>query len=79
MGLPDPAPQVPLLLALAAAAAMEARAAITGREPPLTRYTVAILARTQTYDISAAKTDLGYVPAITVAEGVERTLHSLAP
>ncbi len=57
-----------------AAALMELRAAATGREPLLTRYTVAILARTQTYDIGAARRGLGYVPRITVAEGVARTL-----
>lgn len=67
----------PLGAALAAAALMEARAALTGREPTLTRYTAAVLARTQTYDITAARRDLGYAPVVTVAEGVERTLAAL--
>jgi nucleoside-diphosphate-sugar epimerase len=73
-GLPEQLRRVPLPVAHAAAALMELRAAVTGREPLLTRYTVAILARTQTYDICAARRGLGYAPRITVAEGVTRTL-----
>jgi nucleoside-diphosphate-sugar epimerase len=69
--------QMPLSVALAAAAMMEARAALTGAEPLLTRYSAAILARTQTYDIAAARRDLGYAPAISVATGIERTLTAL--
>ncbi len=68
---------VPLPVALTAASVMESMATITGREPLLTRYSAAILARTQTYDISAAKRDLGYAPIFTISEGIERTLQAL--
>jgi len=56
---------------------MEGRAAITGQAPLLTRYSVAILARTQTYDISAAQNDLGYTPPISVVDGIARTLATV--
>lgn len=56
---------------------MEWRAKLLGGEPLLTRYTTAILARTQTYDISAARRDLGYEPIVSIADGVERSLSEL--
>jgi 2-alkyl-3-oxoalkanoate reductase len=77
LSIPSNLRRVPLALALAAASLMECRAALTGREPLLTRYSAAILGRTQTYDISAARRDLGYRPRISVADGIERTLAAL--
>jgi nucleoside-diphosphate-sugar epimerase len=69
--------QVPYRTAFLYAAALEARAAITHREPPLTRYTVAILGRTQTYDISALKKDTGYTPKVSLKEGLAETIAAL--
>jgi 2-alkyl-3-oxoalkanoate reductase len=66
--------RVPVALALAGARLMEARARLLGGEPLLTRYAVAVLARTQTYDIAAARRDLGYTPAVSVADGIKRTI-----
>lgn len=70
--------KVPLPVALSAASLMEVTATVTGREPLLTRYSAAILARTQTYDISAAKHDLGYKPLVSIDDGIERTLRALS-
>lgn len=77
LGIPAPRRRLPPSLAWSAALAMEAAAALSGREPLLTRYSVLILARNQTYDISAARRDLGYQPQISLAAGIERTLESL--
>ncbi len=77
LGLSTNLRQVPISVALAAASLMELRAALTGREPLLTCYSAAILARTQTYDIHAAKRDLGYTPQVSIADGIERTLAAL--
>ncbi|MGI9058258.1 MAG: NAD-dependent epimerase/dehydratase family protein [Ktedonobacteraceae bacterium] len=77
LGLPTNLRKISLPVALAAARTMEWQAALTDKEPLLTRYSVAILARTQTYDISAAKRDLGYTPCITLVDGIERTLAAL--
>jgi 2-alkyl-3-oxoalkanoate reductase len=77
LGLRNRLRTIPLALALSAASLMEARAALTGTEPLLTRYSVLILARTQTYDIGAAQRELGYTPQISLADGIARTLESL--
>jgi len=77
LDLPTNLRQVSLPMALTAASLMEMRAALTGTEPLLTRYSAMILARTQTYDISAARRDLGYTPFVSVADGIERTLETL--
>ncbi len=77
LGLSTKMRQVSLRAVLAAAWLMERRAALTGKEPLLTRYSAAILARTQTYDISAARRDLGYRPLVSLDDGIERTLEAL--
>lgn len=76
-GLSTDLRHVPLPLARIVAGLMELQAVWTGHEPLLTRYTVAILGRTQTYDIRAAKRDLGYQPLVSLAEGIQRTLVAL--
>lgn len=76
-GISDRLRPVALPVMHAVATALELRASLDGREPLLTRYSVAILGRTQTYDVRAAQRDLGYHPQISVTDGVELTLKSL--
>jgi nucleoside-diphosphate-sugar epimerase len=71
--------QIPVSLAYSAASLMEGVSTITRREPLLTRYSVLILARTQTYNITAARRDLSYAPRVSIAEGIERTLATGLP
>ncbi len=44
-------------------------------EPPLTRYSVSLLANSTTLDISAARNDLGYKPRIAVEEGFVKFIN----
>ncbi|MFU8806621.1 MAG: NAD-dependent epimerase/dehydratase family protein, partial [Bradymonadaceae bacterium] len=60
----------------AGAEAIYKRLAIRG-EPPLTRYTVGLFSYSQTYDISAARKDLGFEPKVGAEEGVERYFEAL--
>lgn len=65
---------VPRGLAVAAAGIAERIARIRpGRpEPRLTRYGVGVLGYSQTLDISLARRELDYVPAVSIDQGIER-------
>ena len=71
--LPRVRPTSPRLL-FAAAVVGEALSRTTRhpRRPPITRYTVGHLGRERTFDITAARTRLGYDPAPTTLEHCER-------
>ncbi|MCA9237855.1 MAG: NAD-dependent epimerase/dehydratase family protein [Planctomycetales bacterium] len=45
---------------------------LPGREPPMTRFVAAQLAKSHWFDISAARSDLGYEPAVSTALGMQR-------
>jgi nucleoside-diphosphate-sugar epimerase len=76
LGLAPPTRHVPFQLAFALAGAAEAlhRALPALGEPPLTRYTVALLGRDQTIDLTAARRDLGYAARVSLAEGLDRAI-----
>ncbi len=82
LGCPPPGRRIPLPAGRALAAAVEAAwrlrpdAATTG--PPLSRYMLALLTRSTTYDIGAARRDLGYEPARTRADGLRDLVRWVA-
>jgi nucleoside-diphosphate-sugar epimerase len=45
----------------------------------MTRFLAHQLATAHWFDLGAARKDLGFVPEVTVAEGVERLRASLSP
>ena len=49
-----------------------------GSEPPVTRWSAEQLSTAHWYDISAAKKELGYVPLVSIAEGLEMLKRHLA-
>ena len=65
---------VPVRLAMVGGAACEFtwRALRLKSEPPVTRFAVEQLATAHWFDTRAAERDFGYLPAITIAEGLER-------
>lgn len=64
---------VPPWILSTAATLMEAASSVTGREPRLTRYSVGALSYDMTLDISKARRELGYQPAIPMAEALRLT------
>lgn len=73
-GLPPVRSRISFPAAYAAGALLEGIWTILGRtdEPRMTRFLAAQLATSHYFDISAAKRDFGYVPRVSMAEGMER-------
>ena len=71
---------IPYRAALAYAFASEVAHRVARRrgEPVLTRYTVGLLAKSQTFSPDAARTHLGYEPVVTMEDAVNRTVKLLA-
>ena len=74
LGLPPVRGRTPYRLAYGIGAAQEAVWSVfhLGGEPTVTRYTAAELARSHSYSIDRARSDLGYEPRVTRDEGLER-------
>ncbi|MDH3653313.1 MAG: NAD-dependent epimerase/dehydratase family protein [Myxococcales bacterium] len=74
VGLPPVTRVIPAPLARSAAAVAEAiwNTFKLQSEPPVTRFLVSQLSTAHWYDISAARRDLGYDPAVSYAEGMVR-------
>jgi nucleoside-diphosphate-sugar epimerase len=71
-GAPQVEKSVPVWLAMWLAHAFEAAHRLThnSKEPRLTRFVVRELSTAHWFDISAARRDLGYVPRISIADGL---------
>lgn len=74
LNLPYPRKKIPVRVAFMLAWGMEiaSRTLLNYKEPLLTRYTVSVLAKSATLDISAARRELGYKANVSIEEGVER-------
>ena len=76
LGYPYPSRKISFKTASSAASALEFIYSLIpySPEPPLTRLSVSMMANNTTLDISAAKTELGYQPKVSIEEGVGRFL-----
>jgi len=74
LALKPPQRKVPYRVAYWLAFGMEliSKTLLLGREPVLTRYGVGLLAKSMTLNIDRARKDLGYVPRISIDEGLDR-------
>jgi len=72
---------LPFALAYAIGAACEAAWTLLplSGEPPLTRFLAEQLATEHWYDMGPATRDFGYVPRVTIEEGLRRLTESLRP
>ena len=73
-GVPPPSLHLPVWPVWLAGAACEAVCAPFGLEPPLYRRRVDFFTKSRAFDISRARQELGYLPAVGLGEGIHRTL-----
>ncbi len=71
--LPMQIVDVPYPVAALGAMAMECCSVVSGKEPRLTRYGAGVLAFDMTLSLDRARADLGYVPCVSLDEGISRT------
>jgi nucleoside-diphosphate-sugar epimerase len=69
-----PYPYVPLGLALAGASVVEWLAQLTGTPPPVSRRNILSVATGRVFDVSKAKTELGFEPEIRLADAAREVV-----
>lgn len=72
--VPPPSLHLPVWPFWLAGAACEALCVPLGMEPPLYRRRVDFFTKSRAFDITRARTELGYAPKVGLREGVRRTL-----
>ena len=73
-GVPPPRLHIPAWPVWVAGAACEALCSPFGISPPLYRRRVEFFTKSRAFDITRARTELGYTPAVGLREGIRRTL-----
>lgn len=74
LGVAPPRLHVPVPLAHAGAAALEAAGKLTGMDVPLSRTGVAFFSESRRSTFAKAQRELGYTPQVDLEEGVRRTV-----
>ena len=73
-GVPPPRVHLPVWPFWLAGAACEAACAPFGIEPPIYRRRVDFFTKSRAFDISRARAELGFAPAVSLRDGIARTL-----
>ena len=73
--VPPPRLHLPVWPVWIAGALCEAVCSPLGIEPPLYRRRVDFFTKSRAFDISRARAELGYAPAVSLGEGIRRTLR----
>jgi nucleoside-diphosphate-sugar epimerase len=74
LGIKVPYPFIPVPLALISAKIIETGCNMMGREPIVTYRNISSTIRDRTFDISLAKSDLGYLQSVPLMQGVNSTI-----
>jgi nucleoside-diphosphate-sugar epimerase len=74
-GVPPPTRHLPVWPFWIAGAMCEAVCVPLGIEPPLYRRRVDFFTKSRAFDITRARTEIGYAPRVTLADGIRRTLE----
>jgi nucleoside-diphosphate-sugar epimerase len=74
-GVPTPRLHLPVWPVWMAGAACEAVCAPLGIEPPIYRRRVDFFTKSRAFDITRARTEIGYAPRVTLRDGIRRTLE----